>query len=235
MKLNKKKLFVAAIAMSLIAIISIGTLAWFNATDDVTNTFKVATNENDTDPTFSVEVSETDLDGNKTLDGVTYYDVLPGDVIDKNPTIKNTGDYTQWIRASVTMSKADKWFANGGSLKFGDVFAGSTYDVVANAATSTANWLLVEETATPNANGEAVWYLYLNSELAADAEAVLFETVKIDEDFTLEEVMALGVDGEFNITVKADALQKDNTGANAVEAFTTVGWTAGTAYVDADN
>lgn len=232
MKLTKKKVFVTAVAISLIAILSMGTLAWFNATDDVTNTFKVATNENDTDPTFKVEVSETDLNGQKTLDGVTYYDVVPGDTIAKNPTIKNTGDYAQWIRASVTMTKADKWSAYGGSLKFTDVFAGSSYDVVANVATATANWLLVEETATPDANGDAVWYLYLNSELVKDAEAVLFEEVMIDEDFTLEEVMDLG--GEFNISVKADALQKDNTGDNAVEAFANVGWTAGSVYVDED-
>ena len=61
MKMTKKKVFVAALAICLIAIISMGTLAWFNATDDITNNFKVATDENDTDPTFSVKVSETDL------------------------------------------------------------------------------------------------------------------------------------------------------------------------------
>lgn len=232
MKLTKKKVFVTAVAISLFAILSMGTLAWFNATDDVTNTFKVATNEEDTDPTFTVEVSETDLDGEKTLDGVTYYDVVPGDVIEKDPTIKNTGDYTQWIRVSVTMTKANYWSQYGGSLAFTDLFAGSTYGLASNVDTATENWLLVEDAVTPDANGNAVWYLYLNKELAVNEEAVLFEEVNIDEDFTLEEVLALG--GEFNITVKADALQKDNTGDNAVEAFTNVGWTAGAAYVDED-
>lgn len=233
MKMTKKKVFVAALAICLVAIISMGTLAWFNATDDITNTFKVATNENDTDPTFSVKVSETDLDGNETEDGVTYYDVLPGDVIAKDPKITNTGDYAQWIRVTVTMTKANYWQQFGGSLDFTELFVGSTYGSAANAGVDdTHKWLLINNTVTPDADGNAVWYLYLNGVLYPEASEVLFNQVKIDEDFTLDEVLSLG--GEFNITVKADALQRDNTGNNAVEAFNNVGWTAGTVFVDKD-
>jgi predicted ribosomally synthesized peptide with SipW-like signal peptide len=232
MKMTKKKVFVAALAICLIAIISMGTLAWFNATDDITNNFKVATDENDTDPTFSVKVSETDLDGNETEDGVTYYNVVPGDVINKDPKITNTGDYTQWIRVSVTMTKADYWKNFGGSLKFTDIFEGSTYDYASNVGTATEKWLLVNNAVAPDANGNAVWYLYLNREFAPGSDEVLFTQVKIDEDFTLDEIKSLG--SEFSITVKADALQRDNTGDNAVEAFATVGWSAGTEFADKD-
>ena len=232
MKMTKKKVFVVALAICLVAIISMGTLAWFNATDDITNNFKVATNDNDTDPTFSVEVSETALDGTETEDGVTYYDVVPGDVISKDPKITNTGDYTQWIRVSVTMTKANYWKNFGGSLAFTDVFSGSTYGLAANVGAATEKWLLVEDAVEPNANGNAVWYLYLNREFAAGSDEILFTEVNIDEDFTLDEVMSLG--GEFSINVKADALQRDNTGDNAVEAFAKVGWTEGTAFVDKD-
>ena len=232
MKMTKKKVFVAALAICLVAIISMGTLAWFNATDDITNNFKVATDENDTDPTFSVKVSETALDGTETEDGVTYYDVVPGDVISKDPKITNTGDYTQWIRVSVTMTKANYWKDFGGSLAFTDIFDGSTYGLAANVGTATEKWLLVEDAVEPNADGTAVWYLYLNREFAAGSDEILFTEVNIDEDFTLDEVMSLG--GEFSINVKADALQRDNTGDNAVEAFANVGWTAGTEFVDKD-
>lgn len=233
MKMTKKKVFLTALVISLVAILSMGTLAWFNATDDITNNFMVATDENDTNPTFTVEVSETDLNGQPTTTGNTYYDVVPGDVIDKDPTITNTGDYTQWIRVSVTMTEADDWAANGGSLAFTDIFEGSTYGLVADVATSNATWLLVEDAVTADATtGEAVWYLYLREELAAGDHEVLFEKVNIEEDFTLDEIMAFG--GNFSITVHADALQRDNTGNNAVEAFANVGWTAGNAFVDAD-
>lgn len=232
MKMTKKKVFVSALAICLVAIISMGTLAWFNATDNITNNFKVATDENNTDPTFSVKVSETGLDGNETEDGVTYYDVVPGDVINKDPKITNTGDYTQWIRVSVTMTKANYWKNFGGSLAFTDIFKGSTYGLAANVGTATEKWLLVEDAVEPNADGTAVWYLYLNREFAAGSDEILFTKVNIDEDFTLDEVLSLG--GEFSINVKADALQRDNTGDNAVEAFANVGWAAGTAFVDKD-
>ena len=130
------------------------------------------------------------------------------------------------------MTKADKWSAYGGSLAFTDVFAGSTYGLASNVGTATEKWLLVEDAVTPNADGNAVWYLYLNREFAPGSDEVLFTQVLIDEDFTLDEVLDLG--GEFSVTVKAEAVQRDNTGDNAVEAFATVGWTAGTAFVDED-
>lgn len=232
MKFTKKKVLVVALAVCLIAVISSGSLAWFNATDSVTNTFKVATDDNVTDPDFSVKVSETDLSGNETEDGVTYYAVLPGDVINKDPKVTNTGDYSQWVRVSVTMTKADKWKNYGGSLKFTDLFAGAEYGSVADVANAQKTWLFENDEATVDANGNAVWYLYLNKELAPEKTETLFTTVKIAEDLTLEEVKSLGK--EFNITVKADALQSKNTGDNAVAAFANVNWTAGTNFVDKD-
>lgn len=232
MKNTKKKVFVVALAICLVAIISMGTLAWFNANDSITNTFKVATDENDTDPTFTVKVTETDLDGNETEDGVTYYDVVPGDTIAKDPKITNTGDYTQWIRVAVTMTKANYWSDFGGSLKFTDIFTGSTYGLASNVVNATEKWLLVDNTVEPDANGNATWYLYLNREFVKGSDEILFTEVHIGEDFTLEEILSLG--GEFSIDVKAEAVQRDNNGANAVEGFTNVGWLPGTAFVDKD-
>lgn len=234
MRITKKKVFVVALAICLIAILSAGTLAWFNATDDITNNFKVATDENDTDPTFKVKVTETGIDGQETEIGNTYYDVLPGDVIKKNPKITNAGDYSQWIRVKVTMTKANYWKQFGGSLKFTELFKGSTYDYVSNVDTATAKWLLVTDTVAPNAAGEAVWYLYLNRKLApkddGDYGEFVFTEVNIGENFTLDEVLSMG--GEFGINVKAEAVQSDNTGDNAVKAFEKVGWAIGTDFVD---
>ena len=236
MKLTKKKVFVAALAVCLVAILSLGTLAWFNHTDEITNKFKVATNENDTDPTFTVNVSETDPDGNVTETGNTYYDVVPGDEIKKDPKVTNTGDYSQWIRVSVTMTKANYWKNFGGSLTFTELFEGSTYALASELGSTNSKWLLVTDTVAPNADGNAVWYLYLNRKLApldeGDFGEFVFSKVNIDEDFTLEEIESLG--GEFSITVKADAVQSDNTGDNAIAAFDKVGWAAGSAFVDKD-
>ena len=59
MKFNKKKVLVASLAISLIAILSLGTLAWFSDSDEVTNKFHVAGGEDSKpDEIFSVDVME---------------------------------------------------------------------------------------------------------------------------------------------------------------------------------
>jgi len=229
MKLNKKKVLVVSLAVCLVAILSFGTLAWFNASDEVTNTFKV-TNSNDPNqkPDFSVEVLETQPDsGTPSSDGVTYEGVLPGDEISKDPTVKNTGDYDQWIRVAVTLDKAQGWAAAGGTLNFKELFKGSTYGSVAQAATATEKWLLVSDTATV-ANDKATWYLYLNRVLPSNGDEKVFTKVNIPTVFTQQD-MAF-INNEFSISIKAEALQAKNTGDNAVSAFDHVNWEAGKAY-----
>lgn len=233
MRMTKKKVFVAALAVALVAIISLGTLAWFNAGDEITNTFLVATDDEGA-PDFSVKVTETDLDGEETEDGVTYEDILPGDEIAKDPTVTNTGAYSQWIRVAVTLKNADAWYTAGGSLKFTDLFDGEgiTYGLAANVGRTGRTWLLVDEIASVNENGDGVWYLYLNSELEAGDSAVVFDTVHIPENFDNADVEEMG--NKFEISISVDALQSANTGDNAVEAFANVNWAPGTDFVDVD-
>ena len=110
MKLTKKKVFVASLAVSLVAILSIGSLAWFNAEKEVTNKFYIASSD-DTDPDdiFSVDVWENTPDGEKDPDGYEYKDILPGDVLKKEVNVENTGYYDQYIRVTVTVSDAQAW------------------------------------------------------------------------------------------------------------------------------
>ena len=225
----KRRVFVVALAVCLIAILSVGSLAWFNDSKSIENDFKVNTSENDTNPEFSVKVSETDnvADG-ETATGNTYYNVLPGTVIAKDPKVTNTGDYTQWIRVKVTLSKAQGWIAGGGTLRWTELFEGATYGAANNAA-ATEDWLLVDNTAAVSGD-TATWYLYLNCELVPEATATLFTSVKIPTNFTQQEMAAFN--NEFSINVVAEALQRANTGDSAVEAFANVGWTAGTDFQD---
>lgn len=235
MKMTKKKVLLAALAISLVAILSLGTLAWFNASDSVTNNFYVATDADHPNPEFSVKVTETDLKGEKTEDGVTYYNVLPGAAIGKDPTVTNTGHYGQWIRVTVSLKQADLWHQCGGSLKFTDLFEGEgiAYGSTENVGDAELTWLLVAEEASVDADtGTGVWYLYLNTALLPGNSAVVFDTVHIPENFDMEDVKEMGF--RFEITVKADALQSEHTGENAVKAFDTVGWAPGTDYTDID-
>ena len=45
MKVTKKKVLLASLAVCLIALLSAGTLAWFTDSEEVTNEFKIATSE----------------------------------------------------------------------------------------------------------------------------------------------------------------------------------------------
>ena len=89
MKMTKKKVFAAALAVCLVAILSMSTLAWFSAQDTVKNEFFVAdSTDTDKNDIFSVDVLErVDTDGNGVYDatlsspnGFDYKDILPGDM-----------------------------------------------------------------------------------------------------------------------------------------------------------
>lgn len=230
MKMNKKKVFVTALAVSLIAILSLGTLAWFNAEDEITNTFKVADSDNNNVPDFSVEVWETDEYDNR-VEGKTYEDILPGDVLEKDPTIENTGNYDQYIRAYVTFSDVAKIQE-----------ACRKYRISEDLRT----WLNVDgnlwEAATDvkTANGTITYCYYyknvLGKKVGTDTnKAQLFTTVTIPEEFQQADMTYTGAD--FTVNVKAEALQVENievdtasTKSLARQAFEFIGWEAFSAY-----
>jgi len=218
LRLSKKKVLVSALAVSLIAILSLGTLAWFNATDTVTNEFKIADSDGDSSPDFSVDVWENDPTSAdptaKDQDGVTYEHIAPGDVLAKNPTVENTGDYDQWIRVYVTF---DEW----AKIEAACDNQGITKDL--------RTWLDVDSTAwtadgnaTEIKDNKVTYVYYYNYKLTADDAAntaVFFNNVSIPGEF--EKADMEFTSGNFTISVKAEALQADNTGDNAKDAFAT--------------
>lgn len=211
MKMNKKKVVVSALAVSLIAILSFGTVAWFNASDSVTNKFKIADSDGDGTPDFSVDVWETDPENpdEKDQDGVTYEDILPGDVLAKNPTVENTGDYDQWIRVYVTFDEFSK-------IEAACVNHGITSDLRTWLDVDTDYWTADNDATV--VEGDTVTYVYYyNYKLAKDQTAVLFNTVTIPGEFVQADMEY--VSGDFSLTVKAEAIQADNTGDTAQEAF----------------
>ena len=231
MKLNKKKVFVAALAVCLVAILSMGTLAWFNAADEVTNNFQIADSDHDGTPDFSVEVYETENDGDDTADadgdgnntithgGNTYEEILPGEKIAKNPTVKNTGDYEQWIRVLVT-------FDERAVIKAACNAKGITNDLRSWLDVDSTYWLA--DDTTIEENNSVTYVYYYRYRLPENQTAVLFNNVTIPGEFVQEDMKF--VNGNFSIKVKAEALQADNTGADAYAAFGAIGWTAGNDY-----
>lgn len=227
MKMTKKKVFVVALAICLAAIASMGSLAWFSAQDSVTNKFYVADSD-DTDPSdiFSVNVYEKyDSNGDGTPedyeDGLTYNDVLPGDELAKNAIVKNTGHYDQYVRVIITISDRAVWqqIVESTGADF------DTYDIRQQfVGFDSAKWDLVNS--TMDNSGESIQYvLYLKDVLESGASFSVFTGVKIPEAMTVEHAAAFGNDGTagFTIGVKAQAVQTENVGASAYEAFRTVG------------
>lgn len=221
MRLNKKKVFVTSLAVSLVAILSFGTLAWFHAKDSVTNKFMVANSEDEADKIFSVDVWEY-VDGNtanKDQDGNEYNNIVPGGRYHKEPYVENTGLYDQWIRVKVTVSDGDAWMT----------ILGEDYDLESIFEGFDGNaWTRHEEPTLDPVSKELTYVYYLNYKLAPTETAVLFNTVVIPTQLTQYDMEALV--GAFELSIEADALQADRTGNSAYEAFDFVGWEAGEDY-----
>ncbi|MBP3632971.1 MAG: hypothetical protein J6J43_00160 [Oscillospiraceae bacterium] len=231
MKLSKKRVLVIALVVCLVAILSMGTLAWFNYTDDITNKFMVATDSEGT-PDFGLDIWETENDGDDTVDadgdgdpiktqeGNTYEDITPGDVLAKDPTVENTGHYDQWVRVLVTFDEYSK-------IEAACTRVGISTDLRQWLDIDTANWT-ADDAATFTGNDTITYVFYYNSKLTEGATAALFSEITIPGAFEQEDMAY--VSGDFSVTVKADAVQADNTGDTAQAAFAAVGWTAGEAY-----
>ena len=235
MKLTKKKVFVSALALCLVAILSMGTLAWFNASDEVTNNFLIADSDQDNDnlPDFSVDVLENTPDGNAKPDDTAYPNIQPGDVRIKTPYAKNTGMYDQYVRMVVTLSDAKTWM--DAAKKYG--LTSTNYEALILERLTTGihtDWKRYE---MPTLKDNVLTYVYYYDKALASgqASAAIFNTITIPGDLQQAD-MDFGDSKGFEIKVKLDAVQTANMPDTnpdrnaAYEAFAYVGWTAGEAY-----
>jgi predicted ribosomally synthesized peptide with SipW-like signal peptide len=212
MKITKKKVFVSALIICLLAIVSMSTLAWFSASDSVKNEFYVADSgdhTDDPDAIFSVAVWEKTPESDKDTDGYTYNEILPGAKLTKEAHVENTGYYSQYIRAIVTISDANAWLAAVEGIDMAEVFLGFDESVWTNIS--------MEHDTTADT---LTYVLYYDGILESGKDITLFNQVKIPESLTVAQAAAFA--GDFSITVKAQAVQTENVGANAYEAFETV-------------
>ena len=209
----KRKTLIVAVAVCLAAILALGSLAVFSNSDDITNKFMVAgydpENPITPDELFSVTVYETDKDDNPTEQGLTYEGIQPGDKLDKDPTVKNTGKYDQYVRVMVTVTNAKNWMDACKAHGISDlttIFGGFV----------DADWTRVDAPVYDIEKDTLTYTYYYNSVLTPGETATLFETVTIPLSFTVEDMVALQ---QFELKVAADAIQSAHTGDNAVDAF----------------
>ena len=216
--MNKKKILVISLAVCLVAILSMGTLAWFTADDSVTNNFYVAGSE-DQNPNdvFSVDVWEDkDLIDNgedKIQDGIKYPAILPGDDLYKEVNVENTGAYDQYVRAIVTVSDAHIW-----QQLHGTVYV--SLDKIATDLNGKFKTWSIEYNADKD---ELTYVLYFDEILPAEGQDIvtLFTNIAIPE--VMNRYQAAEMAGGFVINVVAEAVQTKHVGDNAAKAFETVG------------
>lgn len=232
--MSKRKILLAALAICLVAILSMGSLAWFNSTDQVTNTFKFDDTDNDGTPDFKVEVFET---GEGVNGGKEYLHIAPNAVLEKDPTVKNTGDYDMYARLVVTLSDADAWM--DAAEKYALTAAGKEETVLEAMVTIHSNWVRFDDPVY-NSAADTITYVYYYADIidtdVADVTEPLFETVTIPYQLQAED-MTFG-DDTFTINVKADAVQSDNIPVDTIsgsendayKAFDFVEWDAGVEY-----
>jgi len=226
--MNKKKMLALALAVIMVASLSFGTLAWFNDSDSVTNKFMVATTEggdpSDPDDIFSVDlVEKVDPDGDgqpevvhpgkpegEEKDATEFLNILPGSKYMKEPIVRNTGAYDQYIRVVVTLTDGAAWMELlGAGYDLSSIFLGHDEAV----------W--TRDVGT-RVGDNIIYVYYLNGKLGAGEEVSLFTHVQIPSFLTQEDMAKL--DGGFDLTIRADAIQTENLGADAKTSFAMENW-----------
>ena len=241
--MSKKKLLSLSLVVIMIAILSFSSLAWFNATDSVTNNFYVADSDGNGVPDFTVDVKESTTDQNGERPGTpnqgggfTYDKLLPGDVLSKIVWVENTGDYDQWIRINITISDWSVWQpaivealrAAGETGAIGDVKI-NEYVYSKLLEGFDRDLYSVAERHDDTTKDTRTYTLYYKKIVKPGDAFQVMQNVKIPIVLEQED-MNFGTDG-FTLTVKAEAVQVGNLNAtSSVAAFEEVGWEIGTEY-----
>ena len=238
---NKKRIFVAALAACMISVLSFSTLAWFNASESVTNRFMVAS-------------ASTGGDGPGSTGGGGGGGGAGGGGGTSIPPWNRVFavDIWEYIGSALPSAASDvpEQDKDRDGIAFTNVLPGVTYDkhpVVENIG-NYGQWIRARVTfskaqelkqAIPDlsdvfvgldtnawtlggvvedsAANTITYYYYLNSILNAKTMVTLFTDVKIPGAVTQDAMAALG--GAFEMTISADAVQSSLTGSNAKDVF----------------
>lgn len=218
----KKRILIVALVVCLIAIVGFGSLAYFQSSKNLTNYFAVAgiTDPNDPDETidpedlFSIRLDEENMDKNsgtaRTEEGNTYAGILPGDTLDKDPTVTNTGKYDAWVRVKVEVTDYNAWAAackKHGIDDLAEVFNGH----------DAADWSRGQLDESHDVKTDTYTFVYYyNDKVAPGGTATLFESITIPAEFDIDDMVSLAT---FQIKITGEAIQHANTGDNAKDAF----------------
>ena len=203
----KKKIVALCLCVAL-AVVAIGgaTLAYFTDTKTATNTFTMGNVKITLD-----EANIADPEGDRVTSNT--YDIYPGAVVDKDPTIHNVGKNDAYVRAVVTIENGMNWLG-----LYNENIWTAPQEAAFNALINNTlgeGWELVDiayDMSGPNhPTSDFVATLKYNGVLAAgDDTTAMFTKIAIPAKLTGNDVTTrIDQNGEFGINVIAQAIQAD--------------------------
>lgn len=224
---TKRKVFAAAAIVSVLAILSTGSLAWFSDSDAVENDFYIADSTDDADDIFSVDLFEwVDTDQDTQIDdaekiqtGIQYgkdaqgqpnQEVIPGATLDKKAFVENTGKYDQYVRVKVTATKVSTWVKALGyeTLQAAQTAGVDLSTIFIMPASFDANWHRVDAETVVDTQADTITYVYYyNGVLSPENTVQFMNAFKVPSGLTREQ--AAEMDGAFDIDLVAEAIQSE--------------------------
>lgn len=214
----KKKILVIALALSLVAVTALGvTLAYFTDTEEAVNTFTVGN--------VNIELREPLWNGN-TFTGDPGYTgdknslgmhkaiaIAPGDVIPKDPQVRNVGTNDAYIRIKMIVSEE---FLAAEDRDKKDLFDLDWNRVFYPTAADNGKWHQVGF--GPMGDKYVIEFQYLGTLAPGHTTMPLFTNITLKTDKDNADWEALRAQGLMDITIVAEAIQADNFGT-AADAF----------------
>lgn len=224
---TKRKVFAAAAIVSVLAILSTGSLAWFSDSDAVENDFYIADSTDTADDIFSVDLFEwVDADkdgvideGEKDQDGLQFgkdgegnanQEVIPGATLDKKAFVENTGKYDQYVRVKVTATKVSTWIKALGyeTLQAAQTAGVDLSTIFIMPENFDANWHRLDSDTVVDATADKITYVYYyNGILEPEKSAQFMKAFKVPTGLTREQAAEMG--GAFDIDLVAEAIQSE--------------------------
>lgn len=167
---------------------------------------------NPDDELFGVKVTEDVPTSDKVEEngsgGYTYKEIMPGMTLTKNPKVTNSGQYSEFVRVSVTLGQASVWKA----VLPNNALA----DLVSTIDDSKWEYVTTKEDITADT---ITWVYYYKEALAKDGNTgEMFTEVKIPAGLTTEQMKQLE---SVDMTIAAEAIQSENLTTEDGTAVTT--------------
>lgn len=182
--MKNKKLLTAAASVALVAVVGVGaTLAYFTDSEEQTNVVNMGH--------VDIDLTETSNSDNAVMieDGIQFYDVMPGDIISKIPTITVAeGSQSAYVRMKMTISAPED-----SEITQDDIYL--LEGRLRSEITDNTGWYYSTEDG----------YYYYNAGLQAGQHVDFFDTVTIPAEWTNNTA-----DETFTIELQAEAIQQDN-------------------------